>query len=119
MSFIADDSDLDTYMHKPVAADRETASLPNLLWFSADWCGHCTAFKKTWEELQDEKKSALSGKVNFVKLDCTGTDDCLEEREKYHVNAFPTIVLERKNGFDIFNGQRTALAISEFVETRR
>jgi thiol-disulfide isomerase/thioredoxin len=59
----------------------------NIILFKAEWCGHCTKLKPTWDKIQDK----YNKKFNFITFDA---DKNRNEFDKYKVDAFPTIIIE-------------------------
>ena len=80
--------------------------------FYADWCGHCTRLKPTWE------KAAKKGKDVAVwrKMDCTN-DRALARR--HNVTSFPTIHRVSGTRRKEFTNERTADRIVHFAKTGR
>ena len=77
-------SDLDSALSD---SDKKT-----MIFFSADWCGHCKNFKPVWDELNtDENKS----KANFINVNCSDNEDekIQEIMSKYSVQGFPTLMI--------------------------
>ena len=79
----------------------------NLILFKAEWCGHCQNFKPTWESLQKNLNN-----VNFVTYDADSNEN---EMQKYNVEGFPTIMLEKDQKLIEFNKERNIGNILEFV----
>ena len=79
-----------------------------LVLIKADWCGHCKAFKSTWEQLP-----ANIPNVNFKILDSESNPD---EIKKYNIKGYPTIILETGDKKIEYNGSRTVKDIKQFVE---
>ena len=73
----------------------------------AEWCGHCKAFKSTWEELPSQIKN-----INFKTLD---SDTNKEEIEKYDITGYPSLVLENGDKKIKYEGKRDVESIKKFV----
>eukprot|EP01112_Ceratiomyxa_fruticulosa_P017589 TRINITY_DN5502_c0_g1_i1.p1 TRINITY_DN5502_c0_g1~~TRINITY_DN5502_c0_g1_i1.p1 ORF type:complete len:459 (-),score=121.34 TRINITY_DN5502_c0_g1_i1:82-1458(-) len=79
-----------------------------LLEFFAPWCGHCKALAPIYEEVA----TALKGKVNVGKIDCTiHTGIC----EKYEIKGFPTIKLHKNSQIYPFENARTKESLVDFA----
>lgn len=81
-----------------------------LVWYFADWCGHCHSMKPEWDSLKNNN----THNVNLAKV-----------RDDYQnkigldapVQGYPTIILV-KNGkvAKTFSGERTADSFNSFIE---
>ena len=85
--------------------------------FYADWCGHCTEFKKEggdWETIKAHPE--VKDKVNFVEVDC---DKEKELAAEYGVTSFPTLFFVKGGKKMEHKGARNAdslfEAISKFI----
>ncbi len=80
----------------------------DIILFKADWCGHCTKFKPTWEKVSE----MYNKKFNFIVYDADKQRDKFEE---YKVDSFPTVLL--KNGSNIipYDGERSIEDLSNFL----
>lgn len=59
-----------------------------LVYFWSPWCGHCTRYAPTFDELAKE----YAGKMTFAKLNC---DENPDVASKCQVRGTPTIVIYR------------------------
>jgi thioredoxin-like negative regulator of GroEL len=84
--------------------DKKTLAL-----FKAEWCGHCTAFKGTWNKLKTE----MNDKVSFVTYDA---DKNKNEIENYQIQGFPTLILLTGNKAVEYIGPRDAISIKDFID---
>jgi thiol-disulfide isomerase/thioredoxin len=82
-----------------------------LLFFYADWCGHCKNFKPKWEELEANHTDLGIG---FEKINCS--DDMPELGKKYGVEGFPTLILVKGDQHFEYQGQREPSAIVSFIK---
>jgi thiol-disulfide isomerase/thioredoxin len=80
-----------------------------LMLFKADWCGHCTKFKPTWEHISKVYKN----KFNFVVYDA---DTQKENFEEYKVDAFPTLLAKNGNNIITYNGDRSMEDLTNFLQ---
>ena len=97
---------------KPASFDKDVSGGKKLVWFYADWCGHCKRMKKEW----DTASNKVNGKM--VKIDL-GDDNSETQKitEKYNIKGFPTILLLH-NGEkqDEYNNERTAEAFEAYCK---
>ena len=83
-----------------------------LVWYKADWCGHCNRMKNDWAEVEAKvDKSKVDVKV--VKDTDKGADKILQEKG---VQGFPTIHLEKDGKTIPYEGPRTSKDILAFVD---
>ena len=85
--------------------------------FYAPWCGHCKTFKPEWEQAKQELNNT---EVNGVKVEMVDVN-CDEEGElakAYNVQGFPTVKCITKGNVIEYDGDRTASAVKEFVNTQ-
>ena len=74
--------------------------------FYADWCGHCIAFKPTWEAL---KKVFIKNNVEFEEFEDSKNEELIKEKG---IDGFPTIKITNDNGNEYeYIGARSVDAI--------
>ncbi|XP_038899679.1 probable protein disulfide-isomerase A6 [Benincasa hispida] len=85
-----------------------------LVEFYAPWCGHCKKLAPEYEKLGSSFKKAKS--VLIGKVDC---DEHKGVCSKYGVSGYPTIQWFPKGSLEPkkYEGQRTAEALAEFVNS--
>ena len=66
----------------------------------ANWCGHCTKFKPTWEKLDKEMPEVFLAQIE------NSTIDNIQNKPEYIKNiiGFPTIREITKNGVEEYKG---------------
>lgn len=69
----------------------------------ADWCGHCTRFKPTWEKIEQVSKNTGLFDVQALNVDDKQNSDFIEQ---YDVSSFPTIMLFSKGKFTKYDDDR-------------
>ena len=103
---------------KPVVTPPKRDVKPNeanLYFFYTNWCGFSQKAMPEWEKLEASlRNEAYFGKthVNLVQVDC--------EKDKamctlYGVNAYPTVLLETKEGLTDYDKRPTAEALRGFL----
>lgn len=71
--------------------DKKDLKPLNVLFFYADWCGHCVNFRPTY----NTASNAVGSLINFYQFNEKKSDEVLTA---FKVKAFPTIFLINKNG---------------------
>ena len=104
------------------AALAESAgdSKKTLLFFRANWCGHCSRFKPVWDDAckEIEKRPHLRD-VELKEVD-VDTEEAKPLIQKHNVHGFPHVVLvygADKN--DVYSGNRTKEDLVDFLERVR
>jgi len=95
---------------KPASFDQDVSGGKKLVWFYADWCGHCKRMKKEW----DNASNKVNGKM--VKIDL-GDDNSETKKisERYNIEGFPTILLLHNGEKQAeYNQERTAQAFETY-----
>jgi thioredoxin-like negative regulator of GroEL len=83
--------------------------------YYAEWCGHCTTFKPTWDELANKCKD----KMNFAKIEQSNFNKKeLGYNPSENIEGYPTIYL-RKNGKDVeqYSGERSLEALEQYIDS--
>ena len=94
-------------------APRDVAEL---MFFSAEWCGHCKDFKPVWKKLVKEMdKPKYNNKIILQNYD---NDKDGPVFKKYNVKQFPTLLLKLDDGTTKeFNGDRDVKSLKSFIDT--
>lgn len=90
-----------------------------LLFFRANWCGHCTRFKPVWDEFKTEcEQKSLFPNVNIIELDID-QESSKEKMAKHNVRGFPHVVLTDMNDENdvVYSGNRTKEDLIKFLES--
>ena len=80
-----------------------------MVWFYADWCGHCHKMKAAWEDAQRR-----GGAHDWHVVDCAKEGASLAE--KMEVRSFPAVKRVRMSQIEHFQGDRTADGLITFAE---
>jgi thioredoxin-like negative regulator of GroEL len=78
--------------------------------FKADWCGHCTKFKSTWDAISNQ----YNNKYDFITYD---VDKQRKVFEEYKVDSFPTLILKNNNEIINYNGDRSVDDLKQFLDS--
>ena len=82
-----------------------------IIWFYADWCGHCKNMEEEWSHF--EKNCRKNNNVNVARV----RDDSINQLSNTpEINGFPTINLYN-NGKSIeqYSGERNNEALMEYI----
>jgi protein disulfide-isomerase-like protein len=72
--------------------------------FYADWCGHCTNFKPTWDKAS---KQINKEEKRMIKVNCgENTKKDKQIMKKYEVDGYPTIIIFEDGKPKKYNGER-------------
>lgn len=87
-----------------------------LMFFSAEWCGHCKDFKPTWKKLvKDMDKSKYKNKIILKNYD---SDKDTKIFKEYNVKQFPTLLLKFEDGTTKeYEGDRDVKSVKNFIDT--
>ena len=90
-----------------------TSGKKTLLFLHMNGCGHCKDFMPEWDNFA--KSHSHSDTIEVAKVE---KDEDPELMEKLGVAAYPTVVLvdDKLNKIKEFDGDRTAAALTSFVE---
>ena len=95
-----------------------------MLFFLADWCGHCKTAKPEVDKFISEyNHKMINGRVLDIKLYETGQTilemipkkDYKELMKTYDVTQFPTVLLEKDNNIITFTSKVTFENLVDFV----
>lgn len=91
-----------------------------IMLFYADWCPHCKTAKPIWEDVKAEyENKVINGhKVLFTEVNCTEeTAEVAELMDKYKVEGFPTIKMNKDNQIIEFDAKPTKSNLTQFINT--
>jgi len=78
-----------------------------LMLFHADWCGHCKRMKPDWERVKGEYPDRCEDYESEVITE--------EQRSKYNVRGYPTIIVLRGDNMEEYKGERTYSGFKEIL----
>ena len=96
------DTDIETLVTK-------STNLKQIIWFYADWCGHCKDFEREWMQFTKE----IQGLVSYEKIN--GDEDRMKTeplQSKYKIRGYPTVVFVFKDStYEHYTGPRTSVSL--------
>jgi protein disulfide-isomerase len=94
---------------------NEGGNVKTLIFFKANWCGHCNRFKPVWDEFVTECENK-NEPTKLVELDIDN-DESKPLMEKHNVRGFPHVVLTSDNDEDVvFTKNRTKEDLIAFLK---
>jgi hypothetical protein len=88
---------------------------PICILFFADWCGHCTAFKETWD---DAVVSCFDNTNHCCWIACNEKDDSVKSCLQQHgIRGFPTVQLHYNGRVMEMSGPRSLEALIAFSKS--
>ena len=91
------------------AVEENTA---NLYFFYTNWCGFSQKAMPEWEKLENEVGYFGKTRVKAIRVDCEADK---ETCSLYGVDAYPTVLLETKDGLTDFNKRVTHTNLVGFL----
>lgn len=91
-----------------------------LVFFYADWCGHCQSFKPEWEKLEKEVEKNENTTIELVKVNCGDAENPSHKKimKDFSVQGYPTIKKIDGAGNAVeYKGERKVEPIMKFLET--
>lgn len=108
-----------TYFIKNNKKAKELFTSPQeLIFFKADWCGHCQRFKPIWDEVVNECSSLDKYSHIRMKELNIDTDEAKPLMQKHNVRGFPHVVLVSEEGNEekVFQKNRTKEELLAFLD---
>lgn len=106
------------YIKNNKKAKELFTSPKELIFFKANWCGHCQRFKPVWDEVVSEcNKYDKYSHVRMTELDID-TDSAKPLMQKHNVRGFPHVVLVGEESTDdkVFQRNRTKEELLAFLD---
>lgn len=107
---LADKMDANNNVSVMVGGGNETVDKVDVFLFKAEWCGHCKAFKPTWENLQNK----YNNKYNFHTYD---NDKNEKEMVEWEIRGFPTIIAKKGDLATEYRGPRDEESLLNFFDS--
>lgn len=92
------------------AVTKASYAQVQVLWFFAQWCGHCREMHAEWEKAVE----LGSDYANWHKVDCAGSG--LTLAHSMEVKSFPTVIYLKMGDAQDYQGDRKAEAFVDFAQ---
>tara|TARA_Y100000591_G_scaffold330083_2_gene360095 strand:+ start:1025 stop:1486 length:462 start_codon:yes stop_codon:yes gene_type:complete len=91
---------------------------PALVWFYADWCGHCQSMKPEWEKFES-KCGRTPGNKMVVKVNSNFQPNLTNNLAgiSQHVQGYPSIFKVRGNRLSRYDGERHHASLLKALRT--
>lgn len=88
----------------PSTFNSDLGSEPKLVWFYAEWCGHCKSMLSDWDKLAREDNNG----EKMIKINVGDQGNSAQEflAEKYNVSSYPTIYIIEGSNKTEYDGER-------------
>ena len=101
--------------HYSKKVEKFDNGVSELMFFSAEWCGHCKDFKPVWKNLVREMEKEPY-KNNIILKNYDNEEDS-KMFKKYNVTQFPTLILKKEDGTTVeFEGNRDVKTLTSFID---
>ena len=107
----------ESFTSSPNTFDSDVANGQKLVWFYADWCGHCKRMHSAWDGAADQMN--INDNVKMIKVNCGNTKNKTHQQltRKYNITGYPTIMLlENGEMVNEYNDGRTQDDLVSYVE---
>ena len=107
------------YKTEGMASSNAVKKEVEILFFSADWCPHCTKAKPIVEDVKAkfDGRTINNKTISFKDIDCTvETQDMKRNMEKYNVEGFPTIIIQSGDDITKYDGKVEKNELTTFIK---
>ena len=85
---------------------------PKMVFYYADWCGHCTSTKPEWQKLEDMYANDDSVSIEKVNEESMSNQD----KSALKIEGYPTIMLFVNGNAISYEGARSASNFKSFID---
>lgn len=105
-----------TIIYNSYNREKFTDQPNKLVYLYMESCGFCKDFNKVWEKMQ--KGDLDKYKINMEKYDLNNNEKGKQLSNENKINYAPAIILITPSGNFIYEGERTELAIFNWISTK-
>jgi thiol-disulfide isomerase/thioredoxin len=91
---------------------NKNSSKKRMVFYYADWCGHCTNTKPEWQKLEDMYKNDDSVSIEKVNEESMSNQD----KSSLKIEGYPTIILFVNGNAFPYEGARSASNFKSFID---
>lgn len=103
----------------PTDFNNNVGSGKKLVWFYADWCGHCKKMENAWDSAANSVNTNENKKMIKINLGDSKNDEQQIIAKKYNVTGYPTIqLLNNGETEETYNGGRSKSDFIEYCDKR-
>ena len=96
------------------SAEHMTGAKNTISLYYSPECPHCHDFMPEWDAFANFVNKEPNVPVSAIKVNCKANPKGCK-----NISGYPTVILHKENGTDyVFNGQRTAKALGDFVKSQ-
>ena len=101
-------------MNKAAAmpSGNKDSSKKRMVFYYADWCGHCTNTKPEWQKLEDMYANDDSVSIEKVNEESMSNQD----KSALKIEGYPTIILFVNGNAISYEGARSASNFKSFID---
>lgn len=105
---------------KPIIKPAKKEVAPNearIYFFYTNWCGHSKKAMPEWETFESKlSKTSYYGKTHVTPVRVDAESD-KTTADLYEVNAYPTVILETRDGLIPYTKRVTAQGLADFLRS--
>jgi len=91
----------------------KSSDKPKMVFYYADWCGHCTHTKPEWKKLEEAYEN--DDKVSIEKVNEQNMSN--EDKRKLKIEGYPTIILFVNGKAIPYEGSRSVSNFESFINS--
>ena len=103
----------------PTDFNNSVGSGKKLVWFYADWCGHCKKMETAWDPASDTVNTESNKKMVKINLGNSKDNEQQSIAKQYNITGYPTIHLLNNGEIEeTYNDKKSKEAFINFCEKR-
>ena len=98
---------IEGFLNSNSESNGDSSNKCKLILFHAHWCGHCKKMKPDWNRVKNEFPDRCEEYESEVITE--------EQRSKYNIKGYPTILVLRGEKIEEYNGERSYMGFKELL----